>query len=62
MAIGIALCVAAGCVPISSNLRMSPSCSGTAAMSGHTERIFALRTYRKPVPIGAYSHLCRLVP
>jgi len=31
-------------------------------LTGQIFEIFSLRTYRKPVPIGAVNHLCRLVP
>jgi len=48
-------------VPISSNLRMLDAISSGAAISGHSFGIFSLRTHRKPVPCGAYNHLCRLV-
>ena len=51
---------AAGCVPICSNLRMSSSSTSSAACSGQTSGMRSLRTYRRPVPCGAASHLCRL--
>jgi len=53
----IALWLAAGWVPISSNLRMSVSSFSSAAMSGQRDLIFERLTYRRPVPCGAPSHL-----
>jgi hypothetical protein len=49
-------------VPISSNFRMSFSFDAAAGVSGQSDGMFSRRTYRNPVPIGASSHLCRLVP
>jgi hypothetical protein len=36
--------------------------SGGAAIKGQIFAIFVFRTYKNPVPMGAVSHLCRLVP
>jgi hypothetical protein len=58
----IALWLAAGCVPISSNFLMSFARAAAAGVSGQCDSIRSRRTYRNPVPIGASSHLCRLVP
>ena len=52
----------AGCVPISSNLRMLPFIVSGAAIIGQIFAIFSLRTYSMPVPIGASTHLCSEVP
>ena len=58
----IASSIKKGLVPKCSNLRMSLSSFSPAPNIGQIFLIFSLRTYNKPVPIGAPSHLCRLVP